>query len=362
VTRGAVVAPVIVMFGSLLHAQEASVFMGGTHARYADSLAGTAVFGAARLVLGGGPRAARLEASYSRFTDSGWAMQLSAQGTVLRPIGGAGGPPWLGVALGGVVADYTGGSATGTLVAGPLAVVNLGAGYVSGGATGGAIRRLDATWAALGSGALRGVWPLGSRANVELGLGATVADTLRFLDASVVMRLLRSAYRVSTTLGVRAGDLDDPWGALEIAGTVHRAVGIEIAAGRYPPDPTGFTEGLYLQAGVRLYAWRPPRPAPAFPAGRPALVADVRGPDSVRVMVRLATPARVVAIAGDWSGWEPMPMTRAGDGWVAMLRLPAGIHKYAILADGAWTLPTGVIGMDDGFGGTVGILVVPGRT
>jgi hypothetical protein len=55
-----------------------------------------------------------------------------------------------------------------------------------------------------------------------------------------------------------------------------------------------------------------------------------------------------------------VPLARDDGTWSASLRLAPGIYKYAIVADGEWTLPDGVAAMDDGFGGRVGILVVGG--
>ena len=70
-------------------------------------------------------------------------------------------------------------------------------------------------------------------------------------------------------------------------------------------------------------------------------------------------PVRALAIAGDFSAWEPVPMRRTGSGvWSVELDLPAGLHQYSLVADGQWTLPDGVAAIDDGFGGAVAVLIV----
>ena len=73
--------------------------------------------------------------------------------------------------------------------------------------------------------------------------------------------------------------------------------------------------------------------------------------------------AATVAVAGDWNGWEPAPLTRSPDGrWLLPRDLPAGVHRFNLLVDGErWIVPEGVPSVDDGFGGQVGLLVIAER-
>lgn len=331
------------------------MFLGATRARYADSIASTGGFVALRVGAGRGLAVTRLDASYSHFADAGWALQLGGQSTALwRVVGDLA----LGVAAGAALNDFQDGNATGTAAGGPLVVLPVGRSFVVAGATAGAVRRLDSTWAALGAASLR--WhatPVGA-VRLEAGATATVADTLRFADLSVGLSVAGRRGRLAAVLGTRAGDLaDGAWGSLEAVWTPHARVALEATAGKYPPDLTGFAQGLYAQAGLRLYGWGGPRPRPS--AGRMlAVIAESRDDGTVRVAVRLGRSAAAVAIAGDWNDWDPVPLTRDDGSWSGSLRLQPGIYKYAIVADGEWTLPEGVAGMDDGFGGRVGVLVV----
>jgi hypothetical protein len=338
----------------LLRAQEASVFLGASRGRLADSLAGTAGFAAVRLGGDSRLRAARLEASYSQFVGGGWAGQAGAHATALWPVGGRG-RLWTGLAAGGVLSDYRGGNANGTAAAGPLVVWQAARSYLSFGLTGGAVRRIDATWDAVATGSLRWHWAPGGPVRLDLGVNGTAADTLRFADLSTALRVTVSRASALLVLGARAGDLvNRPWGSVELAWSPLAAVNLEAAAGRYPPDLTGYTEGLYAQAGIRLYARGSGRAA-----RRPAALVVEPGTDSVvRVRVRLGRAATEAAIAGEWNAWDPVPLRREGDAWVADLRLAPGLYRSAIVADGVWTLPDGVGGVDDGFGGKVGVLVV----
>lgn len=81
------------------------------------------------------------------------------------------------------------------------------------------------------------------------------------------------------------------------------------------------------------------------------------------VLVRLSAadaPAGAVAIGGDFNNWQPAPMQREGDDWVVRLPLAPGVYHYAFRsANGDWFVPPSTAGRrDDGFGGSVAVLVV----
>lgn len=70
------------------------------------------------------------------------------------------------------------------------------------------------------------------------------------------------------------------------------------------------------------------------------------------------------SIAGDFNGWKPVEMRRDGDHWVAAVRVAPGVYHYAFRsAEGEWFVPDAVPNrVDDGFGGTNAVLVVPERS
>ncbi len=78
----------------------------------------------------------------------------------------------------------------------------------------------------------------------------------------------------------------------------------------------------------------------------------------------IAIPARSAkgtpSIAGDFTGWKPVPMRRAGSRWTYTARLDPGVYHYAFVGeDGSWFVPESVPGrQDDGMGGHVAVLVV----
>lgn len=353
--RGLAVGALLACAPSLA-AQDASVLLGGSHARYADSLEGTAGLLGIRLGVGRGLRAAQVDAALARFTAGGWAIQASGHGSALWPAGR--GRVSLGFAAGASLNHVGGGSVTGTGAGGPMLALHASRTQLTAGAAAGTYRSLDGAWRGIGSGALRGHWA--PHPQVLLGLAGTgiLADTLRFTDLSAQVRLEHGPLRVGAVGGARVGDLaDGAWGSADLSVELWRRLVIEASAGRYPPDVTGFTDGLYAQVGIRVFALRTPAP---IRLPRPAV--EVRRLDAarVRVEVRCRTAATELAIAGDWNGWTPTPMRRAGDSrWVADLEVGPGAWGYALIADGEWVLPDGVPGVDDGFGGRVARLMVP---
>ena len=71
-------------------------------------------------------------------------------------------------------------------------------------------------------------------------------------------------------------------------------------------------------------------------------------------------PDGAISIAGDFTGWESMPMRRGASGWEVRLELPPGRYHFSFQRqDGSWFLPASVRNrVDDGFGGTNGVLIV----
>ncbi len=115
-------------------------------------------------------------------------------------------------------------------------------------------------------------------------------------------------------------------------------------------------KGRYLSAGIRFSRGRPS--AWAGTSGAHALYTHGRG----QAELRFAVPgASRVALAADWTGWQPVLMERAPDGrWLLRVTLAPGVHRFNLVVDGErWIVPEGVASVDDGFGGKTSLLVVP---
>jgi hypothetical protein len=64
---------------------------------------------------------------------------------------------------------------------------------------------------------------------------------------------------------------------------------------------------------------------------------------------------------GDFTDWKAQPLIALGDGrWTFPDALTSGVHHLNVRFDGGpWGVPSGISAVDDGFGGRVGLLVVP---
>jgi hypothetical protein len=97
-------------------ASQASLVFGGVHARYGDSLAGTAGVVGGRFAGTSGLMVGVLDASVSQFASGGWASQISGGGSTYSRIGRTG--MW-GVTAAANLSDFQSGSWVGTATAGP---------------------------------------------------------------------------------------------------------------------------------------------------------------------------------------------------------------------------------------------------
>lgn len=326
---------------------QVSVRFGGVHARYAGGDAAGAATIAPRVDWAAGAARGGLEASVAQFLTGGWAVQGTGDLSASRPIGA-------GFALALVA------SANGSWLGGGTwsaqAMTGLGLGHSIGpltatvGASGGLVRSIADT----SRGLTAVIGALGVRtAGLEAAAHAQRATmgAARWTDLDLGLAYRAGALSVAAGGGTRRFDgagQDAAWRVLSSL-VLRPGVSLEVAAGSYPRSPDGFTDGRYVTAGIRLASVARPGDA----------IAIERAPGG-RSNVRFAIPgARSAAIAGDWNDWTPAPMTREGDGrWLAELPFAAGAHHFVLVVDGERRVPHGVPRLPDGFGGTVGLLVL----
>jgi len=340
-----------------LRAQDVSLRLGALRARYADSLSGSAGALGGRLLWESARLRVAGEASVARFTTGSWAAQGGGSALGLRAMGRQWSTGILAAANG---AWLQGGTWSGTAGAGPVAAAMSGPWLGSATASIGALRRVDGTSDALLGTTLRlrrdaAAWAL------DVSASGTRAGSVRFADVALGIEAQTAALSGSVVATARAGDLrGGPWLQASAAWRLAPAISLEVAAGSYPEDVTGFTHGLFVTAGLRVgFA--------ASALGRPSRVRggddDFRlaaaGPRSVRLSVRVPG-ATSVAIAGEWNAWDGAPLISLGGGrWEIELPLAPGAYRFALVADGErWIVPRGVPSMPDDFGGRVGLLIV----
>lgn len=233
---------------------------------------------------------------------------------------------------------------------------------------------------AWGGGAAATGWTAGS-ADIGTGLGPTAGawGQYRGWNATVLWNPMYiegywfsevsgrvAASRGPVDLMAYAGWRDAPvtsnveaatWVGGTVALWVSRRVALTVAAGTYPSDLLqSLPRGRYFSVSLRLSSRRPS--VWSVPTTGRAVYAGERGVNDLRF--RVAGASRV-AIVGNWTGWQPMPLQRAPDGrWVIRVTLGPGVYRFNLVVDGErWIVPDGVAAVDDGYGGKTGLLVVP---
>jgi hypothetical protein len=201
-----------------------------------------------------------------------------------------------------------------------------------------------------------------ARLTVPLAPFTLGAETRAWLDDEVTHTYLggtisrrQGAVQLSGSLGQWvSGGLDRTAWSAGAGATVAPDVELQLGARGNAFDPlylsateTSFWAGLSLRIGGARTARAP----------LPSRTRDGRSVLAIPAQSAKGTPS----IAGDFTGWKPVPMLREGSRWTYGARLKAGVYRYAFLAeDGSWFVPDSVPGrQDDGMGGHVAVLVVP---
>ncbi|HEX7573641.1 MAG TPA: redoxin domain-containing protein, partial [Bacteroidota bacterium] len=66
-----------------------------------------------------------------------------------------------------------------------------------------------------------------------------------------------------------------------------------------------------------------------------------------------------VEVAGDFSGWLPVPLYRSTEGFIRRVAIPPGRYQYRFIVDGEWTLdPSNGVTEASSSGGANSVLVV----
>lgn len=210
-------------------------------------------------------------------------------------------------------------------------------------------------------GRLRGWWQPRPR---SLGFVASIEPT-RFLgswftDVAAGGIVQRGALQAQLSASARLSQAFGSKGAA-IASAEYRLsryVSFEAVGGNVLPDPyQGLPASGFVAAGVRVHF--PLRSKPPDGLVQSRSVRATRRGDAIVVRVQ-QRHAAVVTIAGDWTGWTPVPMARVdGDQWEIVAHIPRGSHHFTVIVDGSpWRIPDDVPSVPDGMGGWVAVLSV----
>lgn len=331
------------------------MLVGGVRARYADSVSGTAALTTLRLSGATSNVVGSFSGSVSKFTGGQWVTQLSGFGAAVTPVASG---VSVGVMASGDGNRVQGGTWNGEASGGLLSVLSQGRSMVTLGLSMGAVRTIYDSTIDTRMLSARFQQRLNRRTSISAGFVSTRTDSVRHTDATVELSYSDTRLRASAAAGVRAGDLeDDPWGQGHVEFHAFPRLTLELTLGRYPQNLVGFTDGLYVAVGTRISiagdhhrSRVPERPVEIEPVGE----------ERIRLTIRYSGDAQSVEIVGDWNGWLPLSLEREfGNRWSVDLNLEPGIYTYSIVVNGSeWTVPDGVPGEPDDFGGVVATLVV----
>jgi hypothetical protein len=196
----------------------------------------------------------------------------------------------------------------------------------------------------------------------------------RYLDAEAVADVALGPASLGAALGGRVGDTrvaGEAWGRL--FATVSLPVpglGVQLSGGVRPAVPErSLPRARFVALGLSWIPWGHVSLA-ASPAAlaraklregtAPVLEVSGEADGSTRTLVLRNVSAASVALMGDFTDWEPLPLSPTGDGsWSAPAHLRSGTYHYLLSLDGGpWSVPEGLPTARGDFGREIGVLVV----
>jgi len=344
---------------------QSTVDLGGVGIQYADTLSGFAATLTPSLVADWGNRVASLSGTYSQF-GADWSLQGEASASVFAPL----------KFFVGELAGFAGGSThrDGSRTSELLANVRLHA-----------QQRLAEWFVGIGAGSTtfadetRTLMLAEAGVSLPIPLGSAtfsvtpvaMGDSIRYADGQLGLMVQRNSVDFGIVAGGRFGDqltslggTTRVWGNVSATKWLSTRAALVLSGGTYPIDPTqGYPGGRFVSLTVRLAHPRrtvaePFRDSVEMEATAVSFDVEKRG-DLVTFKV-LSPLARNVELAADFTGWDPLQMAPAGNGWwmVTHTLKPGKYQLNLRMNGGKWVVPPGLLGMLDEFGGSVGLLVV----
>lgn len=133
--------------------------------------------------------------------------------------------------------------------------------------------------------------------------------------------------------------------------------------GKSEPDPLTLAEpgsgGGGVLLGRRIYSSDDASPRDSDSPYE--IVTDNAAGAHVRIAIDAPRNARTVALLGDFTLWDPVPMRRNGGQWVVEVDVANGTHHYGFLVDDEWYVPDDARDVvPDEWGRLSAILVIEG--
>jgi hypothetical protein len=351
----------------------ANLDLGGNRVTYADTLelSATTLSGG---VTGRWPRASLgASGSYSRLDEGAWSVQGLGNISLFTPAFGLLSGELAGIGGGSTHRD---GTNTGMILGIARAHLSTAARGIWLG--GGAGSSSDGTSSRATRLAEAGGWLQFGNGTAALTASPTVVeDSIRYTDFQLALQWLLPRLELSASGGTRSGrglevfgESPNSWGSVGAVFWFAQHVGLVAGAGRYPVDlMQGYPGGSYASLALRLGtpgARTGTTPRPTREVAERATVAGITQFNISTVsgrtrLLRVHAPgANSVEISGDFTLWDPVPMTRANGGWWTLRQdLAPGSYEVNVRVNGGeWLVPPGVAALRDEFGGTTGVLTI----
>lgn len=357
---------------------ESSLDVGGAALRYADTLSTRAATVTPHMLADWGSGIVEASGTYSMFSSGGGSSQGTLSASRFFPTAHRFFAELGGFAGGSAHSD---GTRTGEVIAnGRIHVprnnmevfLGLGAG-----------RTWDAVvWRSVLLGEAGASFAMGA-SNALFTISPTIVnDSIKYADTQASLSRKTKFVDLGFVLGFRSGDQlttlsanVKAWASASAVTWITPRIGLALAGGNYPVDPTqGFPGGRFVSLGLRLAQGRRPDPVLIQPIDSRSVapVPDTKAAPAVArfttqrgagdaVTVRVNAPGvRVVEINGDFTNWTPVHLVPVGNGWwTSTLPLKRGKYQMNLRINGGpWIVPPGLLSIVDEFEGTVGLLVI----
>jgi hypothetical protein len=193
----------------------------------------------------------------------------------------------------------------------------------------------------------------------------------RFADLEGSMHWEVGAIELSVQTGHRFGDSYDVtadsrrWTTASATVWLTDRIAVIGGGGRQPALPLrGLPARTFGMAGLELTYWPLSKSGVPVSLPRATLVKSFEMRPAAVGMQKIIIHVggvETVEVMGDFSDWSPLTVSRRGrDLWELSVPLSPGTHSINVRVDGgAWMAPPGMPTMHDGFGGDVGLIVVP---
>ena len=184
---------------------------------------------------------------------------------------------------------------------------------------------------------------------------------VRYSEAAVSLHAEGDRTTVDVVAGARrdadAAHLYEPAVSATAALWTGETVALVFSVARQLPDwVRGADAADAFSVGMRF---RQATPA-SDRAARLIPVVQVTDSSGVRVLRVRASGATHVEVMGDFTNWEPLPLSRSSALFERVVTMSSGLHRLLLRIDGGeWRTAANTPAVDDDLGGKAGLLVVP---